>query len=233
MAGEFRIKNGAVIVPLAGNPGYLVTVDSDGKLETLSPETFATSADLADFITTTEVASISAFLQSEIDSIVQEGTTIESTDGTINVGQNLLNFDLTVNDYIGATEVSSISSNLLEEIDLTNKLSVFSPFIINSSPEIQGTGPYTTTITKEMGNLIALDAAVSPYDDIEIDISTEWTSTQVGTFRLDLLIKTGQTITFDSSIEGIADLDIPSDGVASLLFDKPYGTTTWYVRQSV
>ena len=32
MAGEFRIKNGAIVVPLAGNENEIVIVDADGKL---------------------------------------------------------------------------------------------------------------------------------------------------------------------------------------------------------
>lgn len=87
-------------------------------------------------------------------------------------------------------------------------------------------------IEKESGNLIAVNvnAAVTSYN---IEIANDWISTEVGTFRIDLVVSSGQTITFDSNIEGITDLNIPASGVASLLFDKPYGTTTWYVRQAI
>lgn len=92
---------------------------------------------------------------------------------------------------------------------------------------------YFLTITPNMGNLIALSANPTPYDDITIDIGSGWASTDVGTFRLDIVIGIGQTITFDGSIQGIADLDLAPDTAVSLLFDKPYGISTWYVRQSI
>jgi hypothetical protein len=65
MAGEFKIKNGAIIASLAGNDGYLVTVDSQGKLQTLSPSTFNPSGDYASL---SEVSSISGDLQTQINS---------------------------------------------------------------------------------------------------------------------------------------------------------------------
>ena len=126
-----------------------------------------------------------------------------------------------------------VTGNTLDDI---NNLSHFEPsFIYSEGLEAisAGLGQYFVEIDKEKGNLIAIDADVGTYEEIDIRISSEWTSSEVGTFRLDLDIKSGQTFTFDSSIEGIADIALPATGVASLLFDKPYNSSVWHVRQSV
>jgi hypothetical protein len=70
-----------------------------------------------DFIGEAEVAAISGNLQQQIDAIVQEGTTVTSADGTINVVNVGLNYDLSVDDYISKTEVASISGDLEAQID--------------------------------------------------------------------------------------------------------------------
>ena len=117
-----------------------------------------------------------------------------------------------------------------------NTVSHFEPFVIDSTPELVNISgsEYYTEIQQSYGNLIAVDADVGTYEEIDIRISSEWTTSQVGTFRLDLDVKSGQTFTFDSSIEGISEVTFPETaGVVSLLFDKPYGSSTWYVRQSV
>ena len=62
-------------------------------------------------------ASISGNLQAQIDAIVEEGTTLTSTDGTINVTNVGLNYDLSVDDYISKTEVASISAGLDSRIN--------------------------------------------------------------------------------------------------------------------
>lgn len=117
-----------------------------------------------------------------------------------------------------------------------NLLSYFDPFVIDSTPELVNISgsQYYTEIRQSYGNLIAIDANVITYAEIEVRISSEWTTSQVGTFRLDLDVKSGQTFTFDNSIDGINDVTLPDiSGAASLLFDKPYGTSTWYVRQNI
>jgi hypothetical protein len=63
------------------------------------------------------VVSISGELSDRIDAIVQEGTSIISTDGTIGIVQDDLEFDLSVPDYISKTEVASISAGLSDRID--------------------------------------------------------------------------------------------------------------------
>ena len=93
------------------------------------------------------------------------------------------------------------------------------------------TSPYGVEVIKAWGNLIALDADGSSYDTIEINVASAWTAAEVGTFRMDLDIKTGQTISVDAAIEGADVLDLAEASIAVLLFDKPYGTTTWTVRQ--
>lgn len=61
-------------------------------------------------------SSISGNLQQQINNIVQEGTSIASSGGTIIVSQNVLDFNLDVADYISKTEVASISGNLQQQI---------------------------------------------------------------------------------------------------------------------
>lgn len=58
MAGEFIIKNGVIIPPLAGNTDKVVTVQANGKLQ-IGP----------DFTLLSTTESVSANLQSQIDSL--------------------------------------------------------------------------------------------------------------------------------------------------------------------
>ena len=117
--------------------------------------------------------------------------------------------------------------------DLINS-SVFEPNIVSGDTSglvLSGGTEYNFEITPDFGNLIALDAIGSTYETINISVSG-WTLEEVGTFRLDLIKKTGQTITF-FNVEGSGDITLTDNVTAVLLFDKPYGTTTWYVKQNI
>lgn len=65
----------------------------------------------------TEVVAVSGDLQTQIDNIVQESTSVSSSSGNIIVQNYLDNWDISVSDYISKTEVSSISGSLKNEID--------------------------------------------------------------------------------------------------------------------
>lgn len=145
------------------------------------------------------------------------------------------NSDVPSGDYF-FTSIDELSVFSESEVDEKINSSVFEPtFIYSEGLEIINVdfGEYFVSIGKSQGNLVVVDAPGSTYESIEIRITNEWSSSEIGTFRLDLVIDTNQTFLFEVGIEGVSDLDLPTTGVASLLFDKPYGSTTWYVRQVI
>lgn len=73
----------------------------------------AISLDLSPYTLMTTTAALTGNLQGQINAIVQEGTSISSSAGTILVNQTGLSFELEVADYISKTEVASISSNFI------------------------------------------------------------------------------------------------------------------------
>jgi hypothetical protein len=78
---------------------------------------YALSSDLSNYTLLSTTASISGDLQSQINNIVEEGTTIASSGGTIIVTQDNIDFNLEVADYISKTEVISISDGLQQQIN--------------------------------------------------------------------------------------------------------------------
>ena len=113
--------------------------------------------------------------------------------------------------------------------------SKYTPYVVEDTTTglVDETTHYSLDVTAAMGSLVALDADVSPYDDIVIGVSAAgWTTTDVGTFRLDIVVKAGQTISFDN-IDGSGTLTLTEGITVALVFDKPYGTSQWYVRQHI
>ena len=114
--------------------------------------------------------------------------------------------------------------------------SEFEPTVLDETDVVEvGTGSdHELTITKAHGNLITVDVPVGENDDFEVDIqTTDWDTNKVGTFRLDVVLHEGQSISFDENIEGLGDIELLEGVTSSLLFDKPYGVDTWYVRQAI
>jgi len=122
-------------------------IGGDGISAVQGPVQTWTVSVSGDYATTTEVANVTGNLQSQIDAIVPESTTIQSSGGSITVVQDGYDFNLEVAtspiqdhndlsglqggttdeyyhltqsqhaDYIGATEVANISANLQTQID--------------------------------------------------------------------------------------------------------------------
>ena len=160
-------------------------------------------------------------------------------------GQVSITDDLTIQSLsVNENEILTVDENGKVtpsgiKIDI-NSLSVFDPYILQESDLSVDTNDDVFYIPDpEHGNLVAYDPneiwdVTSIPDQIEIIVPTVYAEIdEVATFRLDLIVLDSQTIIIDSDFEGVDDLDLPAEGNATLLFDKPYGTDDWYVRQLI
>lgn len=121
------------------------------------------------------------------------------------------------------------------KVDDINSKNLFTAQVLDESRIV---GISDIRIGSSDSNLIAIDVDELLFPSYDIMIENQWLSTDVGTFRLDITVNAAQTISLVSggsymTIDNLADINLPASGIASILFDKPYGTTTWYVRQSI
>jgi hypothetical protein len=97
--------------PVAGTYNNVV-VNSQGIVTSGGVANYSSFVDLTPYTLLSTTADISGNLQSQITAIVQEGTTIASSGGSIVTTQVGTAFNLEVNDYISKTQVTSISGGL-------------------------------------------------------------------------------------------------------------------------